>query len=55
MAENLGCFVWKYRKVIVFYSNDLAGTLSAPILDGKKEEAILWERGLLPIQRWNRV
>lgn len=55
VAENAGYIVWKDKKVVIFYSNDLAGTPSDHILDGSSDEAIKCVHGLLPIKRWTGV
>ena len=52
VVENAGYIVWRDTKVVIFYTNDLAGTPSEPILDGGTDEAIALVRGLSPLKRW---
>jgi len=49
VAENAGYIVYHDSKVVIFYSNDLDGTPSAPILNQDSEEAIKCVRGLAPL------
>ena len=44
--------MWKDSKVVLFYTNDLAHTPSAAILDCSDEESILCVNGLAELERW---
>jgi hypothetical protein len=50
--ERLGYIVYKDRKVVIFYSNDLRTTPSTRILNGSSDEAVACCHGRYPIQRW---
>ena len=52
VAENAGYIVFKDKKVVVFYTNDLASTPSKPILFGEDEEAVKAVDGVGYIFRW---
>ena len=41
VADNAGYIVFKDRKQVLFYSNDLAGTPPKPILSSANEEAVM--------------
>ena len=41
--------------MVIFYSNDLSGTPSHPIMDGTSPEAIKCVHGLSQLQRWTGV
>ena len=55
IAEDAGYVVWKDKNVVIFYSNDLAGTHSSPIIHGEDEEDTFCVRGVLPIIRLTGV
>ena len=47
-----GYIIWKDKKSIPFYTNDLATTPEEDILDGTDERAIKAVHGLAPVKRW---
>ena len=49
---NAGYIIWKDKKSIPFYTNDLATTPEEDILDGTDERAIKAVHGLAPVKRW---
>lgn len=51
MVDNDGYVVWKDRKVVVFYCNDLDGTPSAPVI-APCDHLIKYLYGLTNIRRW---
>lgn len=51
-ANRAGYVVYKDRKVVIFYSNDLHATPSVRTLPGTSDEAVACCHGLYPIQRW---
>ena len=52
-SENAGFIVFLDKKIVIVYSNDLAGTPTETILDGCSEEAQMLVRGFLcNIQHW---
>jgi hypothetical protein len=52
LADRAGYIVFKDRKVVIFYSNDLRATPTSRTLSGKTDEAVTCCHGLFPIQRW---
>ena len=50
-SKNCGYIVLQDSKIVIFYSNDLDGTLSKDIYDVTDEEAIKLVRGLGPMYR----
>ncbi|KUF85454.1 hypothetical protein AM588_10000940 [Phytophthora nicotianae] len=56
-SPRAGFIVFLDKQPVVFYTNDLASTPTARVLDGTNSEAISCCHGLYPIQRWttNRV
>ncbi len=52
IAENAGFIVLKDAKVVVFYTNDLKATPTAPTLPMENEEAIHAVNGTCIIRRW---
>ncbi|POM75332.1 LOW QUALITY PROTEIN: Hypothetical protein PHPALM_7578 [Phytophthora palmivora] len=52
LASNAGYIVFRDKKTVVFYTNDLAGTPSQDVLPGHSQEAIQLCCGLAPLQRW---
>ena len=52
VAENAGYIVWKDKKIVIFYTNDLASSPSVPILDGSEPEARSAVHGLAILSRW---
>jgi hypothetical protein len=55
VAEHAGYVVFKDAKVVTFYTNDLAGTPSAPIIQGCTMEAQTLVHGLETLHRWTGV
>ena len=57
VAPNCGYILWKDRKVVVFYTNDLSGTPTNDFLHIAKEtdseELIRCVGGLVDIKRWD--
>ncbi|ETL77356.1 hypothetical protein L917_21703, partial [Phytophthora nicotianae] len=51
-AEKAGYVIYKDRKVVIFYTNDLKATPSQPTLPSTSPEAVLCCHGTYPIQRW---
>lgn len=51
-ADNAGYIMFKDSKVVIFYTNDLADTPTADVLDGDSEEAIRCCHGLATANRW---
>ena len=52
VAEKAGYIVWKDKKIVICYTNNLASLPSVPILDGSEREAPLAVHGLSIITRW---
>ncbi|KAE9041166.1 hypothetical protein PR003_g12877 [Phytophthora rubi] len=52
VAVNAGYIVFRDKRTVVFYTNDLAGTPSQRILPGSSPEATWFCRGLAPLRRW---
>ena len=52
VSKKCGFIVWKDKKVIPFYTNDLAFTPDADILYGDDPQAINAVHGLAPLKRW---
>jgi len=52
ISPDSGYNVFKDAKVIIFYTNDLNGTPSNPILEDSDEEATKHCRGLCKLYRW---
>ncbi|HEY9301516.1 MAG TPA: hypothetical protein VIQ31_35160, partial [Phormidium sp.] len=52
VAKNSGYIVFKDKKIVLFYSNDLASTPCEPVLDGNDPRAIDAVHGLAEIKRW---
>ena len=52
VAEKAGYIVWKDKKIVIRYTNDLASSPSVPILDGSEREAQLAVHGLSELTRW---
>ncbi len=52
IAENAGFAVLKDAKVVVFYTNDLKATPTAPMLPMESDEAIDAVNGTCIIRRW---
>ena len=52
VADKAGYIIFKDKKIVIFYTNDLACTPSKPILLGKSEEAIKAVNGLGKLYRW---
>lgn len=50
VSEDAGYVFWKDKKVVIFYSNNLASTPSSPIFDGDDQEAIFFVHGVIPIK-----
>ncbi|POM68374.1 Hypothetical protein PHPALM_15472 [Phytophthora palmivora] len=48
IAENAGYVVYRDKNTVVFYTNDLAGTMAEPMLPGTSTEAVRLCRGLAP-------
>ena len=57
VARSCGYIVWKDRKVVVFYTNDLSDTPTKDFLHIAKEtdseEAIRCVGGLVDVERWD--
>ncbi|OWY99219.1 LOW QUALITY PROTEIN: hypothetical protein PHMEG_00029820 [Phytophthora megakarya] len=51
LADRAGYIVYKDRKVVAFYTNDLRATPSTRTLSGSTPEAVACCHGLHPIQR----
>ncbi|KAF1782521.1 hypothetical protein GQ600_6180 [Phytophthora cactorum] len=51
-AKHAGYIIFKDRKVVVSYSNDLSATPSTRTLSRPSKEAVACCHGLYPIQRW---
>ncbi|GMF43760.1 unnamed protein product [Phytophthora fragariaefolia] len=51
-AEHAGYIVFKDRKVVVFYTNDLKATMSASMLPSTSPEAVYCCHGTEPLMRW---
>ena len=51
VSSNAGCIIFKDRAIVVFYSNDLAQTPSAPLVEAT-DEAIACVHGLASMSRW---
>ena len=51
LAKNCGFVVFKDRKIIIFYSNDLADTPSMPI-EAPSEHSITCIHGIASLNRW---
>ena len=52
VTEKAGYIVWKDKKIIIFYTNDLASSPSIPIIDGSTPEARSAVHGLAILSRW---
>ncbi|KAK1946029.1 hypothetical protein P3T76_003077 [Phytophthora citrophthora] len=52
IAANAGYIVFRDKLTVIFFTNDLAGTLSQRVLAGDSREAIHLCRNLAPLQRW---
>ena len=52
VAEKAGYIVWKDKKIVIFYTNDLASSPSIPIMDGSTPEARSAVNGLAVLSRW---
>lgn len=48
-----GYVIWKDRKVVVFYTNDLATTPTRDVIPGDDSETLADLHGLVPIRRWS--
>jgi len=55
ISPDSGYIVFKDAKVVIFYTNDLNGTPSNPILEDSDEEASKHCRGLCKLYRWTRM
>ena len=53
IAENTGYIVFKDKKTVVFYCNDLASIPRELISGSSDEDAINYVHGLSRLQRWN--
>ena len=51
-AQKAGYIIWKDKKIIPFYTNDLAFTPNLDILEGNLPEAVRAVHGLAPLKRW---
>ena len=51
-SKKSGFIIWKDKKRVIFYTNDLKFTPSEDILCGSTQEAIDAVHGLAPIKRW---
>lgn len=51
-SDRAGFIVFRDKKPVLFYTNDLAKTPSARVLGGDTREAIECCHGLYPIRRW---
>ncbi|KUF95983.1 Bifunctional epoxide hydrolase 2 [Phytophthora nicotianae] len=51
-AQNAGYIIYKDRKVVIFYTNDLKATPSERSLPSTSPEAVYCCHGTYPIQRW---
>ena len=51
-ASKAGYIIWKDKKIIPFYTNDLAFTPNLDILEGTLPEAVRAVHGLAPLKRW---
>ena len=52
ISDNAGYILLKDSKVVIFYSNDLAGTATEAILTSSSAEAIALVHGLAKLYRW---
>ena len=52
LSENAGYIIFKDKKTVIFYTNDLAKTPSSRVLSGDNAEAQVCCQGLVPIKRW---
>ena len=52
VAKNAGYIAFKDKKVVLFYSNDLATTPSKPVLTYTDAEAIDSVHGVAEVKRW---
>ncbi|GMF49481.1 unnamed protein product [Phytophthora fragariaefolia] len=52
IESNAGYIVFRDKKTVIFYPNDLAGTPSQHLLPGDSQEAIQLCHGLAPLRRW---
>lgn len=52
VASNAGYIVFKDSKVVIFYTNDLAGTPDHAIMDGTLTETAMLCHGVSKIHRW---
>jgi len=52
IVANAGFVIWKDKKDVTFFTNDLTGTPSALLLSGESAEAKRLVRGMLPVRRW---
>jgi len=52
IVENAGFVIWKDKKGVTFFTNDLTATPSTLFLSGESAEAKRLVRGMLPVQRW---
>ncbi|KAK1938850.1 hypothetical protein P3T76_008925 [Phytophthora citrophthora] len=52
IAENERYVVYRDKNTVGFYTNDLAGTMTEPMLPGTSTEVVRLCRGLAPLRRW---
>lgn len=52
LPDRAGFIVFLDKPPVVFYTNDLASTPTARVLDGESSEAIACCHGLYPMKRW---
>ncbi|GMF68114.1 unnamed protein product [Phytophthora fragariaefolia] len=52
IAANAGYIVFRDKMTVVFYTNDLAGSLPQRVLSDCSPEAVRLCRGLAPLRRW---
>ena len=52
ISEKSGYIIWKDRKIVIFYTNDLKFTPTEDIICGKRPDAVDAVHGLAPIKRW---
>jgi hypothetical protein len=52
VAEKAGYIVWKDRKLVIFYTNNLAATPTRAIINGDNDEAIACVHGLATLFCW---
>ena len=52
IASKAGYIIWKDKKIIRFYTNDLTLTPTSDILYGHSVKVVMAGHGLAPLKRW---